>query len=100
MRAVRLASASSGVTIIDDYASIAKPDTVTLDFTSAAPSLEHLEVAAKNGAAIVIGSTGFTPEMEQRAKELATQNAHRHRAQHEYGRERADEDRRRGRRDS
>jgi 4-hydroxy-tetrahydrodipicolinate reductase len=60
-----------GVTITDDYASIARPDTVTLDFTSAAPSLEHLEVAAKNGAAIVIGSTGFTPEMEHRAKELA-----------------------------
>src|SRR5712671_1059519 len=48
-----------GVTITDDYASIARPDSVTLDFTSAAASLEHLEVAAKNGAAIVIGSTGF-----------------------------------------
>src|SRR5580704_323317 len=60
-----------GVIITDDYASIARPDTVTLDFTSAAPSLEHLEVAAKSGAAIVIGSTGFTPEMEQRAKALA-----------------------------
>jgi 4-hydroxy-tetrahydrodipicolinate reductase len=61
-----------GVIITDDYASIARPDTVTLDFTSAAASLEHLEVAAKAGAAIVIGSTGFTPEMEKRAKELAT----------------------------
>jgi 4-hydroxy-tetrahydrodipicolinate reductase len=61
-----------GVTITDDYAAIARPDTVTLDFTSAAPALEHLEVAAKTGAAIVIGATGFTPEMEKRAKELAT----------------------------
>ena len=60
-----------GVLITDDYASIARPDNVTLDFTSAVPSLEHLEVAAKAGAAIVIGSTGFTPQMEQRAKELA-----------------------------
>jgi 4-hydroxy-tetrahydrodipicolinate reductase len=60
-----------GVIITDDYASIARPDTVTLDFTSAAPSIEHLEIAAKTGAAIVIGSTGFTPEMEKRAKELA-----------------------------
>src|ERR1700692_4898684 len=33
--------------------------------------MEHLEVASKAGAAIVIGSTGFTPEMETRAKELA-----------------------------
>ncbi len=60
-----------GVAITEDYASIARPDTVTLDFTSAAASLEHLEIAAKVGAAIVIGSTGFTPEMEKRAKQLA-----------------------------
>jgi len=60
-----------GLIITDDYASIARPDTVTLDFTSAAASMEHLEIAANAGAAIVIGSTGFTPEMEKRAKELA-----------------------------
>ena len=60
-----------GVIITDDYASIARPDNVTLDFTSAIASLEHLEVAAKAGAAIVIGSTGFTAEMEKRARELA-----------------------------
>ncbi len=62
-----------GVTISDDYASIARPDTVTLDFTTAVASMEHLEVAAKAGAAIVIGSTGFTPELEARAKQLAQQ---------------------------
>ncbi|HEY6395310.1 MAG TPA: 4-hydroxy-tetrahydrodipicolinate reductase, partial [Candidatus Binataceae bacterium] len=44
---------------------------VTLDFTNAAAAMEHLEVAGRNGAAIVIGSTGFTPEMEKRARELA-----------------------------
>ena len=60
-----------GVAITADYASIARPDTVTLDFTNAAASLEHLEAAAASGAAIVIGSTGFTPEMEARARELA-----------------------------
>jgi 4-hydroxy-tetrahydrodipicolinate reductase len=60
-----------GVKITDDYAAIAKPDTVTLDFTNAAASLEHLEVASKAGAAIVIGSTGFSQEMEIRARELA-----------------------------
>ena len=60
-----------GVKITDDYASIAKPDTVTLDFTTAPASMEHLEVASKAGAAIVIGSTGFTPETEARAKALA-----------------------------
>ena len=60
-----------GVAIAEDYAAVAKPDTVTLDFTNAAASLEHLEIAAKNGAAIVIGSTGFTPEMEARARAMA-----------------------------
>ncbi len=47
------------------------PDTVTLDFTNATASLEHLAVAAATGAAIVIGSTGFTPDMEAHARELA-----------------------------
>jgi 4-hydroxy-tetrahydrodipicolinate reductase len=60
-----------GVNITDDYASIARPGTVTLDFTNAAASIAHLEVAAAKGAAIVIGSTGFTAEMERRARELA-----------------------------
>ena len=67
-----LASVGSlGVKITADYASLARPDTVTLDFTTAAASLAHLEVASKAGAAIVIGSTGFTPAMEARARELA-----------------------------
>src|ERR1035437_3712465 len=60
-----------GVKITDDYASLARPDTVTMDFTTATASMEHLEVASKAGAAIVIGSTGFTPEMERRVRELA-----------------------------
>jgi len=60
-----------GVKITDDYAAVARADSVTLDFTTAAASLEHLAVAAKSGAAIVVGATGFTPEMETRARLLA-----------------------------
>jgi 4-hydroxy-tetrahydrodipicolinate reductase len=60
-----------GVAITTDYAAAARPGTVTLDFTNAAAALEHLEAAAKNGASIVVGSTGFTPEMEARAREIA-----------------------------
>jgi 4-hydroxy-tetrahydrodipicolinate reductase len=60
-----------GVTIGTDYAALARPNTVTLDFTNATAALEHLEIAADRGAAIVVGSTGFTPEMEARARELA-----------------------------
>jgi 4-hydroxy-tetrahydrodipicolinate reductase len=61
-----------GVPVVADYAAISRPDTVTLDFSNAEASLAHLEVAASTGAAIVIGSTGFTPEMEARARALAT----------------------------
>src|SRR5581483_5414543 len=60
-----------GVAITTDYAALARPDTVTLDFTNAGAALEHLEIAANNGAAIVVGSTGFTPEMEARARVIA-----------------------------
>jgi 4-hydroxy-tetrahydrodipicolinate reductase len=59
-----------GVAVTADYAAIARPDTVTLDFTIASAALEHLEVAAGTGAAIVLGTTGLTPEMEARAREL------------------------------
>jgi 4-hydroxy-tetrahydrodipicolinate reductase len=62
---------TAGVVISDDYSALARPDTVTLDFTSGAASLGHLEIAAASGAAIVIGSTGFTPAMEAHAAELA-----------------------------
>src|SRR5262249_23754062 len=59
-----------GVAITTDYRSIARPDTVTLDFTNAGASLSHLEVAAETGAAIVAGSTDFTPEPDARARQL------------------------------
>src|SRR5271155_422334 len=62
---------TQGVKILDDYAAVARPDTVTLDFTNAVASLGHLEIASDTGAAIVIGSTGFTAETEARAQVLA-----------------------------
>lgn len=60
-----------GIKITDDYAALVRPGTVTLDFTTAAASMEHLEAAVKAGGAIVIGSTGFSAEQEKRAKEIA-----------------------------
>jgi 4-hydroxy-tetrahydrodipicolinate reductase len=60
-----------GIPISEDYAALARADTVTLDFTNAKASLEHLQVAAAKGAAIVVGSTGFTPELEAQAREVA-----------------------------
>jgi 4-hydroxy-tetrahydrodipicolinate reductase len=44
---------------------------VVIDFTSAAASLQHLEAASAAGKAMVIGSTGFTPEQIARAREVA-----------------------------
>jgi 4-hydroxy-tetrahydrodipicolinate reductase len=60
-----------GVAISDDHASLARPDTVTLDFTIAAGALEHLREAARKKAAIVVGTTGFTPAERKEAEELA-----------------------------
>ncbi len=60
-----------GIKITDDYGAIVRPGTVTLDFTTAAASMEHLEAAVKAGGAVVIGSTGFSAEQEERAKEIA-----------------------------
>ncbi len=59
------------VALVADYAKLAGPDSVTLDFSSAQAALEHLEIAADCGAAIVIGATGFTPQMERRLRDLA-----------------------------
>ncbi len=64
-----------GIKITDDYTALVRPGTVTLDFTTAAASMEHLEAAVKAGSAIVIGSTGFSAEQEKRAKEIAPRTA-------------------------
>jgi 4-hydroxy-tetrahydrodipicolinate reductase len=47
------------------------PDSVTLDFTAPAAALAHLETAAATGAAIVVGTTGFTTDEKARAHALA-----------------------------
>jgi 4-hydroxy-tetrahydrodipicolinate reductase len=43
---------------------------VVLDFTRPEASLSHLEAAAQAGRAIVIGTTGFSPEQRQRIEEV------------------------------
>jgi 4-hydroxy-tetrahydrodipicolinate reductase len=60
-----------GVKLTADYASVAAPDTVTLDFTVAPAALSHLRTAAGKGAAIVIGTTGFSAEETREAQALA-----------------------------
>jgi 4-hydroxy-tetrahydrodipicolinate reductase len=60
-----------GVTISDDLNSVVKGCDVLIDFTTPKVSLKNLEVCGLFGKATVIGSTGFTPEERELAKELA-----------------------------
>jgi 4-hydroxy-tetrahydrodipicolinate reductase len=62
-----------GVKVTADYAALAAPDTVTLDFTLPGAALKHLQLAAANGAAIVIGTTGFSAEQRAEAEKVASQ---------------------------
>ncbi len=63
--------AAIGVPITADFAAAARPDTVTLDFTIAEAAIEHLRVASAAGAAIVVGTTGFSPDVRAEADALA-----------------------------
>jgi 4-hydroxy-tetrahydrodipicolinate reductase len=61
----------TGILIEDDLAACIGKGDVVIDFTFHEASAAHLEIAAAKGKAIVIGSTGFTPEEVMRAKALA-----------------------------
>ena len=51
--------------LIDPLLASAKPD-VLIDFTAPAASVSHVRAAARNRTAVVVGTTGFSPE--QRAE--------------------------------
>jgi 4-hydroxy-tetrahydrodipicolinate reductase len=59
------------VEVVGDYRAVVGPDTVALDFTGPEPALAHLDVAVEAKAAIVIGTTGFSPEQQRKMEELA-----------------------------
>jgi 4-hydroxy-tetrahydrodipicolinate reductase len=63
--------AAVGVAVTEDYARLAAPGTVTLDFTTAPAALEHLRVAVANKAAIVIGTTGYSADEQRELDSLA-----------------------------
>ena len=62
---------SLGVKITDDLNAVVKGCDVLIDFTTPKVSLKNLEACGLQKKAIVIGSTGFTPEERALAKELA-----------------------------
>jgi len=64
---------AAGVPLVDRYAPPA--GSVTLDFTAPAGALAHLEIAAAAGAAIVVGTTGFTADERARAEALAARTS-------------------------
>ncbi|HEY6872373.1 MAG TPA: 4-hydroxy-tetrahydrodipicolinate reductase [Geobacteraceae bacterium] len=72
MDAGMLAGAGSlGVKISDDLNAVVKGCDVLIDFTTPKVSLKNLEACGLQKKAIVIGSTGFTPEERALARELA-----------------------------
>lgn len=49
---------------IDDFLKEKKPD-VLIDFTVAAAAVENIKAAAENNVALVVGTTGFSPEQRE-----------------------------------
>jgi len=60
-----------GVNISDDLDSVVSGCDVMIDFTAPTVSLRNLEACSRHGKSIVIGSTGFTPEERERARQLS-----------------------------
>jgi 4-hydroxy-tetrahydrodipicolinate reductase len=60
-----------GVAVSDDYAAVAAPGTVTLEFTAPSPTMEHVRVAAASGAGIVIGTSGLSRADRDEIESLA-----------------------------
>ena len=62
-----------GMPVTDDYAAVAAADTVTVDFTSPGATLDHLRIAVRNRAGIVIGTTGYSADEQRELDALAPQ---------------------------
>ncbi len=54
-----------GVALTDDLAQSMDQFDVLIDFTLPEPTLRHAALCAEHGRALVVGTTGFTPEQEQ-----------------------------------
>jgi 4-hydroxy-tetrahydrodipicolinate reductase len=59
------------VPITFDLGALLSPRVITVDFTTAEASLEHLRAAARAKAPIVVGSTGATAAQREEAERLA-----------------------------
>lgn len=61
----------TGVMISGDFESAVKKADVVIDFTHHEAALAHLKAVVENRKAMVIGTTGFTAEEMEKARELA-----------------------------
>jgi 4-hydroxy-tetrahydrodipicolinate reductase len=62
-----------GVTITDSHEQALQNAEVLIDFTFPEVTLKNLEICARLGKKLVIGSTGFTPEQRSKVEEYAGQ---------------------------
>jgi 4-hydroxy-tetrahydrodipicolinate reductase len=62
-----------GVPVSAGLESVLPAADVVIDFTSAAASLAHLDAVCRAGKAIVIGSTGFTPEQRDAIRQRSSE---------------------------
>jgi 4-hydroxy-tetrahydrodipicolinate reductase len=60
-----------GVTVKDDLAAALSGAHAVIDFTSFEASVRHAELCADRGVALVVGSTGFTPEARAKVEAAA-----------------------------
>jgi 4-hydroxy-tetrahydrodipicolinate reductase len=63
--------ADVGVPLTDALPTGRLDGAVLIEFTAPEPSLEHLRQAAKQGFAVVLGTTGFSPSQQQEVERLA-----------------------------
>ncbi|GAB5452771.1 MAG: 4-hydroxy-tetrahydrodipicolinate reductase [Halioglobus sp.] len=62
----------NGITLVDDLKDVLADIDVLIDFTVPVATLANVAGCAKNGVAMVIGTTGFTPEQQAQIDEAAT----------------------------
>jgi 4-hydroxy-tetrahydrodipicolinate reductase len=60
-----------GVPIVSELAPLLRGPVVVITFTTPEATLEHLRIAARKGAPIVIGTTGFNPKQLTEIKRLS-----------------------------
>jgi 4-hydroxy-tetrahydrodipicolinate reductase len=66
-----MGGSSTGIKVSGSVQEVLSGADVVIDFTSASASCAHLEAAAAAGKPMVIGSTGFSAEQVQKARQLA-----------------------------